>query len=210
METDGLYGLRLGTSRLELRLARPDELFALAQVAQAGIHPPEEMPFFYPWTDRAHLPEFPEEFVAHHAERLAAWDPAEWTLNLIVFRGGHPIGSQSLRAERFAETRIADTGSWLGESSQLQGLGTEMRAAVIELAFRGLGATAVASGAIEHNIASVRVSEKLGYSEVGEKTVAPRGEPVRERLFRLDRARWHCPIEVEIAGLDPCLRLFGL
>jgi RimJ/RimL family protein N-acetyltransferase len=191
-------------------LASTEELRELGEVARAGIHPPEEMPFYYPWTDRAHLPEFVDDFVGHHRERIAEWTPTSWTLNLITFHEGHPIGSQSLRAERFPTERVADTGSWLGRPYQGRGLGTEMRTAVIELAFRGLGALAVTSGAMEDNVASIRVSEKLGYTEVGEKTVAPRGEPVRERVFRLEHANWRCPIPVEVAGLEPCLPLFGL
>jgi RimJ/RimL family protein N-acetyltransferase len=206
VDTRPLCGLRLRTPRLELRLASRDELVELAHVAQVGIHPRDEMPFYHPWTDRAHLPEFGNEFVAHHEEQLAEWDPKAWALNLITFYEERPVGSQSLRAEDFAATRVADTGSWLGQAFQRQGIGTEMRAAVLEFAFRGLGARAVTSGAMEHNLASVRVSEKLGYREVGEKTVLPRGEPVRERLFRLERGRWRCPIAVEIEGLTPAVR----
>ena len=51
-----LTRLRLRTPRLELRLATVAELRALAEVARAGIHPPEEMPFKVPWTDRADEP----------------------------------------------------------------------------------------------------------------------------------------------------------
>ena len=67
------------------------------------------------------------------------------------------------------------TGSWLGRSFQGRGIGTEMRAAVLELAFRGLGAATAESGALEGNAASARVSEKLGYRHDG----LERGRPTR-------------------------------
>ena len=66
-----IRAIRLRTARLELRLANPAELVALGELAVAGIHPPEEMPFGVAWTDDVTV----ESFVAHHGERLAAWRP---------------------------------------------------------------------------------------------------------------------------------------
>ena len=58
----------------------------------------------------------------------------------------------------------------------------------------------------------MRVSDKLGYEPAGEGTVAPRGVPVRELKVELTRERWASlpRIEVEVEGLEACLRLFGL
>jgi len=117
-----------------------------------------------------------------------------------------------VRPKDFAATRTAETGSWLGERFQRRGFGTEMRAAVLELFFSGLGGLVATSGALEGNTASERVSEKLGYVAAGEAVASPRGAPVRERRFRLERDIWAAGdrIAVEIVGLEPCLRLFGL
>ena len=102
------------------------------------------------------------------------------------------------------------TGSWLGSRFQGQGVGTEMRAAVVELAFHELGAAAVTSSAFEANAASRRVSEKLGYRVVGHETMSPRGVPEPHLLLRLDRSEWRgAPFPVEVEGLAPCLPLFG-
>ena len=161
MNVKPLYGLRLRTPRLELRLGSRDELVELGQLAREGIHPPAEMPFEVPWTDRSEEPTFVEDFVAYHEETLRRWRPEEWSLNLLAFHHGRPVGSQSVRAEAFGEAREVDTGSWLGLAFQRQGLGTEMRAAVLELAFRGLGAQTATSGSIFGNESSKRVSEKL-------------------------------------------------
>jgi RimJ/RimL family protein N-acetyltransferase len=87
-----------------------------------------------------------------------------------------------------------------------------MRAAVLELLFAGLGGRAATSGALDGNVASERVSEKLGYARAGEGFASPRGVPVRERYFRLERAAWEARdrVPVEIVGLEQCLPLFGL
>jgi RimJ/RimL family protein N-acetyltransferase len=193
-----LRAIRLRTARLELRLASGDELVALGELAVAGIHPPEEMPFGIAWTDTVTV----ESFVTHHEEGLAAWQPDDWTLNLVTFREGVPIGSQGMIGKDFAQTREVSTGSWLGKDYQGLGYGTEQRAAVLELAFRALGARAALSGALEGNAASMRVSEKLGYRIVGHSTFSPRGVPVPHTEYRLEAADWPgYPAELE--GVDP-------
>ena len=126
-----------------------------------------------------------------------------------VFLEGRPIGSQTIEAQDFSARREFETGSWLGAPHQGHGLGTEQRAAVLELGFRGLGAHAAVSGSIVHNISSQRVSEKLGYRVTGMRKIAPRGEPVDHYDYRLDRAEWSCPIPVDLDGLAPSLPLFG-
>ena len=194
-----LRALRVRTPRLELRLPDRDELRELAEVARGGVHPPERTPFYHPWTDRSHLPEFVEEFVAHHTDGLAEWSDEQWSLGLAAFHEGRAVGIQALR--RAGD--VVDTGSWLGAPWQNRGLGVEMRAGVLELAFRGLGWPAATSGAFVDNPQSQRVSEKLGYRRVGTATHAPRGEPVEEIVYRLERSDWRCPVAVELVGVGP-------
>jgi len=205
-----LYGIRLCTPRLELRLGSRAELEALAEVAKAGIHPPDEMPFAVAWTDASDDPRFVTDFVAHHEQTLAAWSPEEWRLNLLAFHAGLPVGVQALRATGFSVDRTVDTGSWLGSASQGRGLGTEMRAAVLELAFGSLGARAAQSGWLEGGAAqSAGVSARLGYREVGTHLERPRGESVVHHDLLLARSDWTCPIRVEVEGVHACLALFG-
>ena len=201
-----LLALRLRTPRLELRLPSREELVALFRVAEAGIHPREEMPFGVAWTDDLQL----GAFVEFHERALATWSPERWDLNLVTFLDGRPIGSQSLHGHDFGATREVGSGSWLGAAHQRRGYGTEQRAAVLELAFRGLGARAATSGALGGNLASQRVSEKLGYVVTHEDTLSPRGEPVPHLNYRLEQERWRAPVRVEIEGLEPCLPLFGV
>jgi RimJ/RimL family protein N-acetyltransferase len=207
-----LFGLRLRTPRLELRLADEEELACLAELAAAGIHPPETMPFAVPWTDRSGEPTFVEEFVEFHLAQRQSWCPDDWHLDLSAWAGDQPVGMQGIGAKELRRDRTVADGSWLSQALQGQGYGTEMRTAVLELAFAGLGAERAESAAIEGNTASARVSTKLGYDEVGEGTVAPRGVELRLLKYTITAERWqtvpHDP--VEIVGLQACLPLFGL
>jgi RimJ/RimL family protein N-acetyltransferase len=207
-----LFDLRLRTPRLELRLPTEDEIVELAHLAEQGVHPPDFMPFAVAWTDGIGTPSFLDDFATYHRGVRESWRPEEWRLNLAVWSGGELVGTQGLEADNFAATRTAQTGSWLGQQFQGRGYGTEMRAAVLALAFEALGARVATSGAIEGNVASARVSEKLGYASAGEGVVSPRGEPLREQRFRLTRERWESleHPDVEIVGFEPCLPLFGL
>lgn len=206
MNLEPLFGLRLKTPRLELRVATEDELEDLLGVAAAGIHPPDEMPFAVAWTDDLTR----EWFLGFHLGWRDAWRTDAWTVELTPFLDGRPIGDQGLGAKKFAASRRVQTASWLGQPYQGHGLGTEMRVAVLELAFRGLGAREAVSGALLGNEASARISEKLGYRQQGWSEVSPRGEPVPHRDFLLAADEWRPPFEIEIEGLEPALPLFGL
>jgi RimJ/RimL family protein N-acetyltransferase len=209
VNVEPLYGLRLITPRLELRLGTREELVEVHELAREGIHPPDEMPFENPWTDRGGDEDFVEQCVAFHESALREWRPNRWSFNPLVFLSSRPIGSQGMRAEDFPTRREVDTGSWLGQAFQGQGIGTEMRTALLELAFRALGAEGALSGSVLGNESSKRVSEKLGYAVVGTSTIAPRGQPVEKYDFRIDRAGWRPPFPVEIEGAEACLPLFG-
>ena len=200
-----LTRLRVRTPRLELRLGTDAELRELGRVAIRGIHDPGVMPFEHPWTDDV----TEQSVVEFHRGQLQAFRPEDWSLDLVAFHRGRPIGIQSVRAERFAGRRIVGTGSWLGRAWQGQGLGTEMRAAVLQLAFAGLGAEVARSGAIAGNPQSLGVSRKLGYDVVGSHTVSPRGAPLEHTDIELRREDFRSPVAVEIVALEPLLPLFG-
>lgn len=206
MDISALFDLRLRTPRLELRLPEQKELDALLEVAREGIHPPQFMPFAIAWTDDPEL----TGFLPYHESRRVDWSPDAWHLELGVWLEGEPVGVQAVTGEHFMQKRAVGTGSWLGQRFQRRGVGTEMRTAILELAFRGLGAEVARSGAIDGNLASLRVSQKLGYQDVGRSTVAPRGEVVGHTDLELRKEDWRPLVPVEIEGLEPCLSLFGL
>lgn len=206
-----MMGLRLRTPRLELRLPSDEDLAGLAHTALEGVHDPQEMPFLVPWTDKP-----PEEMamglVQHNWATMAAWTPENWALNMAVVHEGNVVGVQDLRARNFAVARQVSTGSWVGLRYQRRGLGTEMRAAVLHLAFAALDALEARSGVFEGNTASERVASRLGYEADGTALFAVRDRRVREVRYRLDRENWerHRTVPVQITGLEPCLHHFGL
>ena len=156
-----LFGLVVRTPRLELRLLREDEFGDLVALIDAGIHDPGTMPFFFAWTDvepRQRAREAAQWMWRHRAN----WSPHNWTLTCGVFVDGKPVGVQDLGAVHFRAVRSVETGSWLGRAHQGQGLGREMREAVLHLAFDGLGAEEALSGAFDDNVASLATSRAVG------------------------------------------------
>jgi RimJ/RimL family protein N-acetyltransferase len=206
-----LLGLCLTTPRLELRIPTDAELAEQADLAAEGVHDPARMPFIYPWTD---LPpaDRARSVILHHWRTRGEVTAEDWTLPLAVFAEGRVVGQQSVGARDFAVRREVSTGSWLGRRYQGGGIGTEMRAAVLHLAFAGLGADDALSGAFSDNPASYAVSRKLGYEPDGIERLVVRNHRVTERRLRLTRARWeaHRTVPVSIEGLEPCLPFLGL
>ena len=97
-------------------------------------------------------------------------------------------------------------------SYQGRGLGTEMRAAVLGLAFDHLGAERARSEAFTDNPASLGVSRRLGYREDGSRTVVVRGRPRQQTRLLLHRADFqaHRPAWTPtVTGLDACRALLG-
>ncbi|WP_326677398.1 GNAT family N-acetyltransferase [Streptomyces sp. NBC_01237] len=205
-----LYGLRVRTPRLELRLPGPDLLDALASVAAEGVHAPDSMPFTVPWTE-GEPDEIGRTVYQHVLATVANWSVRDWTLSLAVLHEGEVVGRQDVSGREFGVTREVATGSWLGLAHQGRGIGTEMRAAVLHLAFAGLGARYATSGAVSDNARSLGVSRRLGYVPDGLDVEAVRGESLTVRRLRLDRERWeqHRSVEVTVEGLDACRADFG-
>ncbi len=204
-----LFDLVVRTPRLELRLPREEEFPALVALIDGGIHDPGSMPFFVPWTD-----EEPDRRARATAQWLwghrATWSPEKWTFTAAAFVDGQPVGMQDLESEHFRAVRSVDTGSWLGRAHQGQGLGREMREAVLHLAFAGLGAEEALSGAFEDNEASLATSRTIGYEENGEARGPRRDGSGRTIRFRLSRQRWEPRRrhDIEIFGLEECFDMF--
>ncbi len=205
------------TSSIELRLPDASDLAALAALAESGVHDPAVQPFAVEWTDVGPA-ERARSVIQFHWRCLGAWSPQDWTLNLVIVRDGVVVGTQGVSAKDLAIVREVATGSWLGMQYQGQGTGTAMRAAVLALAFDGLGAQYAVSDAFTDNLASLGVSRKLGYADDGIQRCLIRGRAVESRRLRIDRATWQAAGgtaglglgEVAIEGLGPCLPLFGL
>ncbi len=203
--------LRIAAGPIELRGLGDADLAQLAVVAEGGVHPPEEMPFFFPWTD-APVGELGRNMTQYHWRKRAEFSPAAWTLNLGVWHEGQLVGSQSFETTDFLVTRSGETGSWLGQRHQGQGIGTAMRQAICAFLFDHVGAAEVTSGAFLDNPASLAVSRKVGYRANG-VTRLKRRESELARNQRLvlspeDFVRGPHPIAVE--GLAEFRRSIGL
>lgn len=206
-----LAGLQVRTPRLELRLPGREDLGALAGLAAEGVHDPAVQPFTAEWTD-AEPDVRAQRVLQWHWRCWAEWQADAWSLNFVVLRDATVVGTQTLAAKNFAICAEVNTGSWLGRTHHGQGIGTEMRAAVLDLAFAHLGANSAVSGAFEDNQGSHGISRKLGYEPDGIEVHAVRGKPAVLRRLRLTQSRWeaHRSVPVEVTGLAECLPLFGI
>jgi RimJ/RimL family protein N-acetyltransferase len=206
-----VYGLRLLIEDLELRFPDDDDLAAMADLAEGGIHPPERMPFASPWTD-APVGELGRNLLQFHWRSRAEWRPENWSLPFVVIRDGVVVGTQGIGAEEFTGRRMVETGSWVGAAFQGQGIGTAMRTAVLAFAFDRLGALEARSGAYLDNAASLAVSRSLGYRDDGTTVYAPRGMRTIEQRLLMTREQWRAVSRphVEVRGAAACRRLFGL
>jgi RimJ/RimL family protein N-acetyltransferase len=205
-----LHDLTLRTPRLELCPDDDPGLVELAARARDGVHDPAVMPFKHPWTDTADTEGFERGVLQYYWGLRAALAPEDWTLNFLVREHGRVLGTQGVRARSFAVLREVTTGSWLTRAAQGRGVGTEMRAAVLVFAFDHLGARWAGSGAFADNLASRRVSERLGYHSDGVARYERRGEAAVMHRLRVEpdtlrRPDW----TLEVDGLAPCLPMLG-
>lgn len=206
-----LFDLRVRTPRLELRYPNDDDASALAGLAAKGIHPPDFMPFAVPWST-APSPKLEREALQHYWGSRAAFTAAKWGVPFATVVDGEIVGTQAVHADNFEVTRAVESGSWLGQDHQGKGIGKEMRAAMLHLAFAGLGAQIAYSGAWHDNPASLGVSKALGYRANGDRIMPRLDKPTRMINLKLTRATWEKVRrdDIVIEGLEACLDLFGL
>lgn len=207
-----LFGLRITTPRLELRLPSDDDLAQLVSLARRGIHDPVTMPFEVPWTD-VPSPRFEWESLQHHWQARAQLSASSWRLGFAVRCEGEVVGLQSISADDFPRLRTAETGSWIGREHHGRGIGSEMRRAVVHFGFEVLGALALTSAAFVDNLASQRVSAAVGYEPNGRRFRMQRDQRAEQVLFELTRERWLATprdLAVTVTGWDAGRAQLGL
>jgi RimJ/RimL family protein N-acetyltransferase len=206
-----LFDLRIRTPWLELRYPNDAECALLADLAREPVHDPDAMPFSTPWT-RTPSPERERRALQFWWGLRAGLSADDWTLPFAVFEHGTPVGAQDVRGVGFPVTRSVVTGSWLVQRVQGRGIGKEMRAAVLHLAFAGLGAIEAHTSAFEDNPASQGVTRALGYEPNGSRIDDREGAPARHLEYVLRREVWAAAprTDIVIEGLAPCLALLGL
>lgn len=200
-----LLGLRLETERLVLRLASGEEAMALVALAPADLETDPSWP-----APRAASRRIATEVLQWWWRALGTWTVDHWRLPLGVWLDGEPVGFQELEAERFGLLRTVETSSWLVPGRRGLGLGTEMRAAVLALAFEHLGAEVATSGAWEDNAGSLGVSRSLGYEANGEVRHVHHDRVGVMRRVRLPRSSWDPTARtVTVNGFEACRGWFG-
>jgi RimJ/RimL family protein N-acetyltransferase len=206
-----LFDLRIRTPRLELRVPTERLIDDIIDVALDGVHDPATMPFEFAWTD-APREELPVNTLQFYWGQLAAVTVDDWHLGLAVLVDGQVVGVQGVGASRFPLRHEVSTGSWLGLRHHGQGIGTEMRSAVLHFAFEVLGAEYALSAAWRDNAASLAVSRKLGYRENGVTRKVRRGQVDEQIELRLSRSAWeqHRRDDIEVDGFERCRPTFGL
>lgn len=144
---------------------------------------------------------------------VGTWRPEAWRLKFAVRAAGRLVGQQELEGNDFPALRTVDTASYLVPDVRGQGLGRQMRRAVLALAFGPLEAQAAITEAWHDNHASLAVSRRLGYRPNGE-SLHRRGDAVDVMVhLRLARADWLAgggATDVVVTGFEPCLPWFGL
>jgi RimJ/RimL family protein N-acetyltransferase len=175
------------------------------------MHHPGSRPFLVSWPRRPPA-ERARALVQRHWQHRGDWSTKDWSLDLAVFAHGQLVGQQDISAQDYKVLREVSTFSWLGVRYHGEGIGTQMRAAALHLAFAGLGASDAVTGAFDDNISSLRVAEKLGYQPGGIERLPAHGQVTITRRLRLTRDRWQATERppVTITGLTQCVPLFGL
>jgi RimJ/RimL family protein N-acetyltransferase len=205
-----LLGLRVEAGPLELRGITDDLLGPLADLAIAGIHDPDPMPFTEPWSI-APASEMVKNFAQYHWGLRASFAPEKWTANLAVFWNGELAGVQGVGTKDYLVTRTGETGSWLGQSFQGKGIGTAMRRVMCAFLFDHLEADHITSAAFDDNPASLAVSRKAGYMKNGWRRVDRLGQPaVLQDLLLLPEKLVRFEHEPTVTGLPEFRRSIGL
>ena len=205
------FKLTITTPRLTLQYANDALLRELTAVADDVIAP-GTLPFdgdasFYDRTIHGRRGWLAGQWGAR-ARTSQAW----WVLVFAVIVDGHAVGTQEITANSFTTLRTVGTFSWLTRARQGQGLGREMREAVLHLAFAGLGAERATSEAFADNAPSCGVSLATGYVRDGTTWATRQGEAAPMSRFLLTRDVWltRRRADTRINGLADCLPLLGL
>jgi RimJ/RimL family protein N-acetyltransferase len=202
-----LLDVRVSTPVLELRGATDELLGELAEVVRAGKTDAEPPPYDDPIS--LYEPD-PDQRVAKWMR--AIWrgrgkvEADAWRMYFVVVVDGRPVGMQDLIGVNFSTLGTVTSFSWLSVDERGRGLGREMRAAILQLAFEGLGAKEAGSDAFVDNHGSNAISRALGYEPNGSDWATRLGEPGLLNRWRLTRANWERGrrTDIQLHNVDAC------
>ncbi|THF88733.1 GNAT family N-acetyltransferase [Deinococcus sp. KSM4-11] len=198
--------LKISTPLLELHGATDDLLTQLLPVVRAGVAGSPPFPFDDPMSLYDDNPGRERRWLQAIWRGRGTVRPDSWRLYFAVMVEGQAVGMQDLLGREFDSFRTVSTFSWLAPGVRHRGLGREMRAAILHLAFEGFGASEATSEAFFDNVASNRVSEVMGYQPDGSDWATRRGEAAVLKRWRLTRDAWAANrrSDIELTGVDEC------
>jgi RimJ/RimL family protein N-acetyltransferase len=174
MKNYPLLDVRVSAPSLELHAATDDLLDELAELVRAGKTEADPAPYDDPMSFYETDPDLRvAKWLRAIWRRRGAVEPDAWRLYFVVMVDGRPVGEQTLLGVNFSTLGTVITFSWLSADERGRGLGHEMRAAILHLAFHGLGAKEASSDAFVDNYGSNAISHGLGY----EPTMGLTGRP---------------------------------
>lgn len=198
--------LKVITPRLELHGATDDLLAQLLPFVRAGIANEPPYPFDDPMSLYEDNPSREQKWLQAIWRGRGTVRPDAWRLYFVVMHHGQAVGMQDLIGTDFDRFQTVKSFSWLAPSARHLGLGREMRAAILHLAFAGFGAVEATSDAFVDNVASNRISELLGYCPDGRDWATRRGEAAMLHRWRLTRNDWarQGRSDIELIGVEAC------
>ncbi len=167
------------TPRLTLAGATDELLERLVPIVRAGVADAAPWPFDDPNSLYADNPDREWRWLRRIWAGRSRVDESFWRLYFVVLVNDEAVGMQDLKGVDFLKFGTVSTFSWLVPGQRGRGIGGEMRAAVLHLAFAGFGAREAESDAFTDNHASNKVSRALATSRT-----APRGIPAAARSRR--------------------------
>lgn len=197
--------LSVTTPRLELRAASDDLLDELAPLVRDGQAWAQPAPYDDPMSLYEADPELRVQKWRQGIRRgRVRFGSDSWRLYFAVVVAGKPVGVQDLLGDGVGSDRTVTTFSWLAADFRGQGIGQEMRQAILHLAFDGLGASEATSSAFLDNHGSNAISRALGYETDGIQWQTRRGEPAPMQRWRLRREVWQQVRrgDIRLAGVD--------
>jgi len=213
MKNYPLLGVRISTPTLELRGATDELLDQLADVVRAGKTHADPAPYDDPMSFYETDPDLRvAKWLRAIWRRRGTVDPDAWRLYFVVMVDGRPVGEQTLTGVNFSALGTVTTFSWLSVDQRGHGLGREMRAAILHLAFDGLGAKEASSDAFVDNHGSNAISRRLGYEPNGSDWATRQGEPALLNRWRLTRDGWEQRRrdDIQLHNIEACHALLPL
>ncbi len=207
-----LLNVKVTTPKLTLIGASDGLLERLVPVVRDGVVGPGQMPFDDPMSLYEDSPQREWKWLRAIWAGRARVAPQWWRFYFVVMVDNNPVGMQDLIGVNFAALGTVSTFSWLQPSLRRRGVGTEMRSAILHLAFAGLDAREASSEAFADNDASNGVSRSLGYEPNGTTWATRRGNPALLAVWKLNRKRWEQSRrdDIQLTGVDACLPVLGL